>query len=183
MLFTATFHITVLVLNVCSVAVRCVILWRKDPSMLQVLRYGSVRWPTQKVSVWAAIKWTDPRIQLNFEALGRFYYYKNEGKFALLKDGKIYLSIRRIISEKFNTIWKWYTVKDVGWSVIRTLGHYTNLSLDGRRNATNIIIYNILSRNQRSNPAELKQPRPSSVIQLQTLDTDEAVICHQKLNF
>lgn len=41
--------------------------------------------------------------------------------------------------------------------------------------------FTIFSREQRSKPANLKQLRPSSVIQLKTLRTVEAVICHQKL--
>jgi len=67
---------------------------------------------------------------------------------------------------------------EVSWP---TLGHCTKLPLDGRRNATNILIYNILSRKQGSNPAKLKQQRPSSVIQLKTFRWDEALIYHQKL--
>ena len=53
-----------------------------------------------------------------------------------------------------------------------TLGHHTKLPLDGRRNETNILIYNILSRKQGSNPTTLK---------LKTMRWDEAPICHRKL--
>ena len=169
-------------------AVSCVILWRKHPALLQVLRYGSVTWPKRKVSVWAAITWTDPRIQLRVEALWNFYYSKYGGKTPSERAVTNNKAIRSHITKNVISVSSYlmsflYYIhstqfgNDMLWSVYGvvtwpTLGHHTKLPLDGRRNETNILIYNILSRKQGSNPTTLK---------LKTMRWDEAPICHRKL--